>query len=688
VRRAVAAVAAVVLVSAATPLVAGGSPARAARAVAEDGLTVTTKVTYRYDPAVPSVVVDTELTLLNESPPVTQDNVVRRAYWRSYGLVAVKEANGFHADTSDGRGLGVTTEPAPSSDQFLFVDVDLGRNLFYRDSITLKVSYTIPATLPRTGGMTRVNTAFAMFGAFVAGGDAGRTAVEVVVPADFETVVDGTDMDRNRFGDTTVYSSGDVDPATFYAGFSIRNDDALINRDVDLRPITVHVRAWPGDDEWADFVHRQVAEGVPALERLSGLRWPSEDTVEIIESVTPYLYGYAGWYQPVENLIEVGDELDQHVILHELSHVWLNDDMFRSRWIVEGMAEELSSQAEAKLGATPEAAALPPATHAGHQPLNTWSSPDLQDDSSRDDEEYGYAAAYAAIHQIAQDLGADGLRAVIHDADAKLTAYPGDAPAEKQSRPPDWQRFLDLIEEHGGSSKIVALFRDVVVADADERLLDQRAKARAAYTALESDGGAWAPPLLLRRAMGDWQFDRAGELIAQADRALGRRAALQRLTRRLDLDEPARLEAAYEGADTPLPQVRSTIDRSIEGAEAIARAEHAVDESSGPLAALGGLLSSADDDLAHARTSFEDGDASAARQAADRAADAADAEAGRGGLIVGVAAGIVALATVGSFLLLRRSRRPGAPAPSAPSAPADWGDPGPAASDCGGDRTT
>ena len=44
-----------------------------ARVVADgDSLAVTTKVTYRYDPAGPAVLVDTDLTITNEIPPVTR----------------------------------------------------------------------------------------------------------------------------------------------------------------------------------------------------------------------------------------------------------------------------------------------------------------------------------------------------------------------------------------------------------------------------------------------------------------------------------------------------------------------------------------------------------------------------------------------------------------------------------------
>ena len=85
----------------------------------------------------------------------------------------------------------------------------------------------------------------------------------------------------------------------------------------------------------------------------------------MIESNTPYLYGYAGWFEPVNDVIEIGDELDQIVILHELTHRWFNDQMFSTRWINEGLAEELAAQAMAELDGDPEASKLPPASDPG-----------------------------------------------------------------------------------------------------------------------------------------------------------------------------------------------------------------------------------------------------------------------------------------------------------------------------------
>jgi hypothetical protein len=668
-RRVVGAFAAVVVASALIPTAsAAAAPGRVA---VDDGLTVTTTATFRYDPTIPAVIVDTDLSFVNESPPVTRGNVVTSRYWNGYPVLAVKEATGFHADTG-GRPLTVRTEPA-GSDELVFAEVSFGRNLFYRDTFSMHVTYTIPATAPRSGGTTRVNAAYATFAAYAAGGDPGRSSVQVVVPASYEVQLDGDHLNRGRLGTEVVYTADHIaSPDTFFAGISVRDDDRLVTKQVDLDPERINVRAWPGDPQWADFVSTQVSKGVPVLERLVGLDWPSEDDdLGVVETVTPYLYGYAGWYLSAGDVIEIGDELDPHVILHELSHVWFNSDMFTTRWIVEGMAEEYSTLAGRELGGKPPAAQLPTADAPGHQPLNSWSNPDLQSDTSDEAEHFGYAAAYAVIHQIRELIGADAMQHVITAAQRRWTAYPGDGRPEKQSRPADWERFLDLVEEHGHTKEIEALFTRAVVDPADQRALDARAAARVGYDTVREEGRDWEPPLLLRRAMGNWDFADAQRMITTSRRILARRAVLAHRLRALRLHEPRRLGAGYESADRDLKGARAEVDEAIAVAGTIAHAQQAVDGSSGPLAAIGAFVSSADDDLADARAAFERGDLTTARTSAVDAADAADAETSRGLLLVGALVLLLALVAGGvgiaGVLHVRRARRP---------QPADSGGPG------------
>ena len=425
------------------------------------------------------------------------------------------------------------------------------------------------------------------------------------------------------------------------------------------------MRAWPGDEEWARFVSEQVDDGIPVLEDLVGLDWPRDDDTDVIESNTPYAYGYAGWFEPVNDVIEIGDELDQTVILHELTHRWFNDQLFSTRWINEGLAQELAAQAMTKLDGDPEASRLPPSSDPGRQPLNTWSDPQIQSAAAAQQEAYGYAASYAVVHGIIDELGEEATRRVIAAADTDRIAYQGDLEPERQVTTSDWRWFLDLVEEVGGADDAAEPFASVVVDEDGASALEERADARAAYADLVAAGRGWAAPLTVRRAMGGWHFDDAEDLIDASQAVLDDRAGLARRTKALGLGEPRTLSGCTSGRTStsttcPVRSPRPTVRHSV------AVATDAVDGATGPLAAVGGLLSSADDDLADARSAFEAGRSAEARAAAAQAVDQADAQTGRGAMVLAAYAVLASLVVLAGLVLLGRRRRP-------PRADADWG---------------
>jgi hypothetical protein len=373
----------------------------------------------------------------------------------------------------------------------------------------------------------------------------------------------------------------------------------------------------------------------------------------------------------VNGVIEIGDELDQIVILHELSHRWFNDQLFATRWINEGLAEELAAQAMAELGGDPEASKLPPASHPGHQPLNTWSDPQLQSAATEQQEAYGYAASYAVVHEVVDALGEDATRRVLRAAAADRIAYVGDADPERQVASASWRYFLDLVEELGGASEASERFEAVVVDDAGQDDLADRAEARERYADLEQAGKGWAAPLVVRRAMASWRFDEATRLIERSEVVLDRRAQLTRRARALGLGEPRTLEGAYEGSDRDLAGVLASVRGAQVAVSALARADDAADRSSGPLAAIGGWFSSTDDDLAEARSAFVAGRSADARAAANKAADQAHGQTSRGAMALGGFVLVTSVVVVTVLLLLGRRSRRVEPA----AAPVDWGGP-------------
>ncbi len=109
-------------------------------------------------------------------------------------------------------------------------------------------------------------------------------------------------------------------------------------------------------------------------------------------------------------MIEIGDELDQQVILHELAHLWFNDSLFRGRWINEAFANQAAALAMAELGEDqPQPEAIEP-DDPGRLKLNDWSDPDLQAEVTEDQERYGYNTSWAVLDAIADEIGVERLR--------------------------------------------------------------------------------------------------------------------------------------------------------------------------------------------------------------------------------------------------------------------------------------
>ena len=314
-----------------------------------DGLRIQSSTTFRIDRAASAVHVESTTTLTNESPNTVSGGFLQQIYFPDFGFPVLAGATAMSASKADGTPLDVQIEPS-ELEWMSFAVVDLAPNLFYRDSQTIRLRYDLPNTPPRSETLTRANGAFITFPVFAVG-DPGITDIEVVVPPGFETELVGDEMDkRERDGATTYVAAGIDDPRSFTTFVVARDDDRLVNTVLKVADADVAVHAWPNDAPWGEFVAGLIERGLPELEDRIGQPWPVEDQLDIIETVSPYLYGYGGWYKLDDDAIEVGDELEAPVILHELAHAWFNEDLFASRWINEAFADELAAQVLTALG--------------------------------------------------------------------------------------------------------------------------------------------------------------------------------------------------------------------------------------------------------------------------------------------------------------------------------------------------
>ncbi len=617
------------------------------------GLSIDATSTYELVAAEARVHVTVVVELENLEPPRRIGSTIRTSFLDRYSLPVLAEAVDVTVRRVDGPSL--TIERGPGNEFVDLISADLDPDVVNGAPQSIVFEYDLPARPPRDRAFTRINDAFVSFGLFAVG-DPGTAEVEVVLPDGFDVEFVGGQPTSAADDDSVRYRFGQiVDPDTFFVTVAARNDDALVDREIDVGGSDVVVRGWPDDPQWADFVSTTLGDGVPLFEELIGASFPGEDGLDVVESASPYLYGYSGWFVPAEDLIEIGDVLDSQVVLHEVSHLWFNDELFTGRWISEGFAEAYGNRVREQIGGDVAEPPQPSEDAPGRQPLEEWSNPQLREDGSDEEEQYGYATSFHVIDRLLDEVGPDAMRTVLEAADNRRVSYVGDGPAESMATAPDWHRLLDLLVDDAGSAAAESLFRALVVSADEIGAFDQRTVARDEYAALVQLGAGWSAPLPVRLSMSEWEFDEAAELMAESRRILERRDALRDTLTVVGVDSPGGLEAAYETAESIDEVAMSAADH--EGVAALLLAAHeAIGDSGNVLGRIGRLGGGADDQFSEASAAFESGDLETAAAAAERSAAIAEDATRPGGLRILAALLVLAMSAA---LALRVARRGG-----------------------------
>lgn len=658
-RRKRSSVVGVALVALALPtLVLVGATAQPATA---EGLRESASTTYVLDPAAGAVHVTVDLTVTNTSQDQFHGNIIERPYYNVLLVGALAEAANFGAVSGGGANLSVTSEAAPVSFAQRLV-VHLSSNLFSNQTQVIHLHYDLLGGAPRSKSFTRVTPAFSAFEAW-AEGDPGAASVTVVVPKSFTVEVVGDSMTKSATGATVTYSASAIaDPSKWLVSVSARDDAKLLGKNLTVDGHAVKIRAFPDDAAWGTFVTGRVSKGLPQLEKLIGLPWPSgKDGLLVTETVTPYLYGYAGWYKRGDNTIEIGDELDPQVILHELSHMWFNDLLFNDRWIDEGLAQEYASRAVAKMGGKLENPKTVNLNDRGSVRLDAWAQLDLQSEISQAQETYGYNASWYVIRRLANEIGLVRMQRVIAAASKYAIPYLGAKNPEAAAGAASWKRFLDYLDETGASKVADNVFVTYVAPVSEHNTLVARTRAREAYAGLVAVGKDWTPPLTLRQAMTNWEFPTAQDLIDGATAVTKVRDTIDRTVRPLGLHSPAKLKTDYEYGVRDLDQVQEEAKSDLVAAQELVTARAAVEGHHGLFAKIGLFGASDRHNLSDARTAFTAGDAADARASAVAAEHVVADASSAGKLRAGVAAGLIVLLVLTFWglrgLTRRRERR-------------------------------
>ncbi len=617
----------------------------------DDGLELEVVTTYDMRPADGRIEVRLDIGATNTLTDATDDFGVTRYYFDEVVFAIPIEAVDVVASDDSG-DLAVDMVERPD-DGITEASIALRSRLYSGQSRDLRLRFDLPGAAPRSDGDIRIDEAYGWF--FVwAYGDPGSSAVTAVVPPEFEVDVVGDPLRETRDDSgRRVFESGDIsDPFAWVSVISARNDAQLVTTEFEVAGGRIELRSWPSDDQWADAVTQILRDGIPVLASLIDEPWQTD--VVITESIEPSIHGYGGWYANRSDSIEIGEDLDAHLVLHEISHAWFDEALFTGRWIGEGLADVYAAAAVEQIDAVgwePE-----PITRnaRGNLALNDWEDPTFDDRTSDFTEDYGYAASWAVVDRVVGDIGFEAMSEVFDAAWSDTNAYRGDTAFDYVAPRDDWRRLLDLLEQVGGSSQALGLFDTWVANDADRIQLERRYEVRARYQRLADRAGTWALPPELRRAMSRWDFDTAVGEIAAAEIVIEARDRLDVATERAGLTAPSPESRFEAGEDAEL--LAAEIGGQLVVADVIFDAVDVVSRDRSWLQTIGLLGADPVGVIDSARASFAEGSLEEARVSAEQAQSwlGSAEQAGRTRVVV---AAVVLLLLVTVFALTARRRR-------------------------------
>ncbi len=542
-----------------------GSPASAQSE--GNGLDETSVNTFLFDASEGVLRVTVEINLTNVTTDRRDGNIIRQQYFDGYYVAVPLGAENIVA-TRNGSVLDGELTSDPEFPAFSYYEFSLGRRIFSGQSTNVTVTYDHLGAGPRNDVPWRVNEAYASYVAFGLGDDE-QVTINVLRPAGYEfdefTDLEGFEQgEPDGFGSVTFTRTGLSEDFDLIVGMS--NDDRLAVTPLEVDGVDIELRSWPDDLEWTAFATELVESGIPELEELIGWDWPIDEPFEMKQTIEPYLYGYAGWFDTLENEIAVGEELDAETIYHELSHAWFNNELASERWINEGLAQIYAAELVRLDGDEPAEPSVPPVSFSGGQPLADWSSFDPTDA----EEDYGYNASFYVFDRIEDEIGFDGFRAVLLALDQQSSLYAPDD-VDTTISIGGWRRMLDLFEIAGTSEGAADLLREYVISDDDEELLAQRSDAQSAFADLTERLETWSMPDDIPTSMGFWRFERAVGEIDLAAAALDRRDEVAALTATTGVVPPDVASELFAANDTELAEAQ--LAAQVDAGESLAESQ-------------------------------------------------------------------------------------------------------------------
>lgn len=616
-------------------------------ALADDGLATEATSRYVLDAKATTVEADVTVRLRN----VTPDRGSLYYYYNAFTVPVPAGAERVRA-RSEGAPLDVslrrTEDPSTRLARISFP------NLLYGRSRTIELSFDVPGEKPRSADSTRVGPGYATFAVYGVG-DSGHNTVEVVAPSSMTFDATRDDFTADESGSRTTHTMTATDGTSgSWAVVSLRDPARTDERTVDAGGVSLLLNGFEDDPRWSRFVAGKVTKGIPALEELVGAPWPG-GLERIREDASPSLRGYDGWFDPGDDEIVIGEQLDADLIYHELSHAWVSDERFDERWVSEGLAQVLAERAVEATGGKPRTHPDVSRRSEDAVALNEWGGSASSRSAAVD--AYAYPASYEATSALTRDLDDKALAAVVGAGIRGERAYDPVGTKDADGGRTTWQRWLDLLQTRAGVADAPKVFQRWALTSEQRAQLGPRADARAEYATVDEADGAWLPPEGLRDAMTAWDFDRAAA-VREKVAPLGAAATdVQDAAAAAGMDVPTVVRESYEKAeqDEQYAALATNLPKAATAVTAVARAEDVADQDRDPVSALGAGILGVEGRADEAAALLDDGELDAATAAATAATSRADKA-----LVVGAALPLVAIVLlVGGLLLVRgvRARR-------------------------------
>jgi hypothetical protein len=643
------------LAAVAAVFVCAFQPAAPTAMAASSGLSYSSAGTWTVDPRLGRIHVDLQVQAVSLLP----DTGGRRYFFPGLQLTLPLSTRNYSATDAQGNDLPVTVQATTAAG--VVVDVAFSQRLYAGQSVFFDLRFDLVDLGGSTDRDLRIGQDLISFPVrgYGSPGTPG-SSVSVIFPSGF-VVQEQFGSLTSQIGDAgeTIFTSGPVPDASdlnawFTASRNLSVADFLVDT-VAVGPITVTLRYWSDDPGWANQLRRVLVVGYPILRAMTGLGDPHATKLTIEEATTQGIGGFSGEYDVASSRVAISYFADPIVILHELAHLWFNENLASDRWINEGFASYYAERAVLQMGLPDHAPALGPSLMAAAEPLNAWA--DTGPGSAT--EAYLYGASLQAARAIADRAGAGGLAWVWAQARQHTAAYAAaadgseDLPAGGLT---DWRRLLDYLENGTGKS-YTDIWRKWVVEPSQIAMLSDRNAARADYQAVEGQMAGWLMPPDVRSAMGSWQFASAEVLLGRARNVLALRQQIADLASGQGTTPPVNLQATFEGNGTYAALQEANLELRALGE--MSEAERARAQSQGAVRAVGLLGTDPEAALDAARDAFSKGDVERALSLAESARSAWAGAGGAGQLrILGTLSGAGgALLLLAIYIWTRAGRR-------------------------------